>query len=481
MSKMVLPISDLKPLRALLSDPPGDSHIASYNFIIESEYSFDLTEGEIFDFIVDFVNNNSSLPSLKYVTGHFTNISRGEVVKYLNELAEMPDMPIGDLKDHLNRLYERKMNADFASLMQKTMAIYKHGEVVDGQERKGRKDAYNTLLGGLGELEPRSKHREVGSLQTDISGIWDVYLDCKANPDQAYGLLSGFPQIDEALLGGKPGEFHIVLGYTGHGKSLFTQNYLYNVSYIQKQDSVLFSLEMNKSQMMYRLVGIHSAHEKFNRIHPPISTKRLKTGTLTESEEDFMVEYVIPDLLDESNGYGTLLVEYPGDRFTASSVRTKMMALERDYDIKMVAVDYPGLVTPEDGQKFSDFNNNLNQILKSLKQLSLTYKNGQGVFVLCPFQSSREGYKKAVQNEGRYELTALSHANEAERAADVVYSVFLDDERASPEMFVCNLKNRDGAFFKPFYLSAIFEACYLGDLKQDPELDTGAMVWDDDF
>ena len=76
------------------------------------------------------------------------------------------------------------------------------------------------------------------------------------------------------------------------------------------------------------------------------------------------------------------------------------------------------------------------------------FNRGMGIAVVGLFQISREGFRSAEKNGGRYNLTHLSYANEAERSSDIVTATWIDDElrKLNRAIFMC-LKTRDT---KPF-------------------------------
>ena len=90
--------------------------------------------------------------------------------------------------------------------------------------------------------------------------------------------------------------------------------------------------------------------------------------------------------------------------------------------------------------------NVVNAYISYFRQCALNWiKTGRQIAVLMLSQSSREGWKDAVRNEGAYKLTALAEANELERASSLVLSVFSSESlKQLKEAKVQILKNRDG-------------------------------------
>ena len=126
----------------------------------------------------------------------------------------------------------------------------------------------------------------------------------------------------------------------------------------------------------------------------------------------------------------------------------------------------------EEGDKSRDYNQNLNNIIKALKRLCLTFNNGKGVRILSPFQVNRDGYKDARANDGIYLATALSNAHEAERSADVIITLYISDEDRSNGMIkICNPKARRDRPFTPFHACVNLESKYMFDYAGDFETD----------
>jgi hypothetical protein len=98
----------------------------------------------------------------------------------------------------------------------------------------------------------------------------------------------------------------------------------------------------------------------------------------------------------------------------------------------------------------------LNEVVRDLKRLSMSFRRGQGIAVIALFQIGRRGYQEAQKKREKtgvatYDLTHLSYANEAERSADIVTASWVDDEyeKQNRVQFQC-LKSRDSKKFEVF-------------------------------
>jgi replicative DNA helicase len=92
---------------------------------------------------------------------------------------------------------------------------------------------------------------------TDLVGEWrDRYDDLKeraSNPDKQYiGISSGIDVIDKTFGGWQPGDFVVLLGWTGVGKSFIARLFAVN-AWKAGYRPLIISLEMNKKQEGQRL------------------------------------------------------------------------------------------------------------------------------------------------------------------------------------------------------------------------------------
>ena len=119
--------------------------------------------------------------------------------------------------------------------------------------------------------------------------------------------------------------------------------------------------------------------------------------------------------------------------------------------MEFAVIDYVGLMAQDKEHRYGDFNVDLNNMIKWLKNFALNFDNGRGLRVITPHQVNREGWKEACKHEGVYQLTALSNANEVERASDGVIALFMTEEmKRHGNVKITCLKDRAGPDFMPF-------------------------------
>lgn len=279
----------------------------------------------------------------------------------------------------------------------------------------------------------------------------------------------------------------VVDGFITHNSTLMV-NWAYNQAIWYRHSSIIFELEMPYQQCRRLFYALHSAHEKFKPIRVALGLQsdvnatvglpyeHIRDGTLNEyhpNAKQFLYDYVIPDMngtrvvdginpntseqWDDPKHYGKIHIEVADPNksdFTVADLRQRAELIYSKTPFKLIFVDHAGLMSPR--KWVPSTTERLNEILRDLKKLAMTFNRGQGIAVCALFQLSREGFKAAMKvkektGQARYDLTSLSYANEAERSADIVTCSFKDDDlvKVNRVQFQ-NLKSRDQKPFETF-------------------------------
>jgi hypothetical protein len=288
--------------------------------------------------------------------------------------------------------------------------------------------------------------------------VWNSYLGRKRNPNTE-GLWTFLQKIDDASRGVKPGELWLVAAYVAQGKSTFTANLAYNGIY-QGLNGLFVPLEMTFAEIRDLEYALHAScpdwelHPKFKKMMGKLPYNKIRYGELSSEEEEFF-EAVKNDF-GTSEKMGRLKIVQPPQPLTPALLELYALdcqaeLAEQGKTLDFLIVDYVGLMVPDKNDKYGEYNADLNNNIRKLKNLALSFNNGKGLRTITPFQTNREGWKDACKNEGIYKLTALSNANEADRSSDLVISLFMSDEmKKMGIMKVCCLKKRRGEDFVPF-------------------------------
>jgi len=466
-------------LRSCLRVSPDDNEtlfLRNFLALQESELGFDIPEDiAIWNFIRAFVRSHNHVPDLLTLQQHFQRGNETEVVDRLETvLSPLPARTKGDFLKRLEDKAEDRRRRRWEEIMKEAAAISSGGIIIkEGKNErhlKGPIDAARYVMEQSHDIvAPTLGTRLSGEVTTDGEDFKSEYERIEADPLAGVGQMTGLQQADVTLSGAKRYELWIHAAFTGGLKSTFALNWMYNQAVYYKHDSVIFSLEMPYNQCRRILYAMHSMHEKFKDIryklglqsHPDLSVgldyQKIRDGVLNSAEREFLFNYVVPDLNNPANEYGKIHIEV-GDPdksdFTVADLRSKSEILFAKSPFATIFVDHVGLMSPRKWN--SSTTERLNEVIRDLKRLAMSFNRGMGIAVVALFQINREGYKAAMKRkerteQARYDLTHLSYANEAERSADIVTASWVDDDlrEINRAQFQC-LKSRDQAPFNIF-------------------------------
>jgi len=209
----------------------------------------------------------------------------------------------------------------------------------------------------------------------------------------------------------------------------------------------VLSLETSVRGLQDTFVVIHCQHPKWEAdfgILRAVSYDRLVRGQLT-SDEERLVQAVVEDLSTNPT-YGQIVYKEPDRTLTVGDVYRWADQEDRKRGLDLLVVDYWALVNPTSGGVSLRESAIANMAMREAKQGAMAFRQGTGIPTLSPVQSNREGFKAANKSGGVYELTALAWAPEAEKSADLVYSVYRNKQLADTfQLQMGNLKARDRA------------------------------------
>ena len=104
--------------------------------------------------------------------------------------------------------------------------------------------------------------------------------DAYKNQGTVTGIPSGFIDLDYKLSGFQPSDFILIAARPSMGKTAFVLNVVDYVSVRKNLPCMVFSLEMSKEQLVNRMLSMESN----------VDSQKLRTGTLTDSDWDAVVE-----------------------------------------------------------------------------------------------------------------------------------------------------------------------------------------------
>lgn len=469
-----------------IADPTDDkaAHLENYRLLDQSGLGFEQPEDvAIWNFVRDFVLQHHHAPDISTIQGHFERTRQDPIVDRVSTLRTLKARSKGDFLRHLQDKAEDRRKVLVSKLLQETSEIVMKGvEIKEGKEKKflqGPIDAVRFFLDGAhGIVTPAVGSRLSGDVTSDGDDFLAEYERVKNDPLAGVGQFSGIRQIDEAIKGAKRNELWVHAAFTGHMKSSLMLSWAYNQAIWYGHSVLIFSLEMPYNHCRRLLYAIHSQNEKFSRIHPPLDYLKIRDGQLSEKEEWFLREHVVPDLNQNPN-YGSILIEVADPEkvdFTVADMRSRAETLYAKTPFSMIFVDHALLVAPR--HWVPSTTDRLNEVIRDCKKLAMGFNKGMGMATVLLFQISREGFRAAQKarqgadgkskSNNVYNLTFLSYANEAERSADIVTATWLDEELAKAgQVLIQCLKSRDQKPFDPCIANVFWPCRYIQTLE-DP-------------
>lgn len=448
----------------------------NYHALVDSGLGFDQTQDVIiWNYVQDFFKGHGHLPNLQTLRTHFERVQENDVIDRLERLAQVRPRTRGDFLTYLESKAEDRRTKQLLELAKEMATIAQTGLTIKdarGQEHKlfGAVDAVRHILDKSHDLvAPTVGGKLSGNVLTDGDDFRARYLRIEGDPQYGIGCFTGIRQIDEALKGAKKHELWIHAGFTGALKSSFALQWIYNQAIYYRNSSVYFSLEMPYTQVRNMLYAMHTAHEKFEQVRaklgiktPGLDYEKIKNAVLPPNEKTFLFEYIIPDFNKsstappvapypvEARDYGDIFIEVADpDKtdFNMADLRGRAELIYSKTPFSLVVVDHTGLMASR--KKYGSTTETLNEVVRDLKKMAMGFNRGMGIAVVALAQLSREGYRAAEKNGGKYNLTHLSYSNELERSADILTTSWVDDDlrRMSRALFQ-NLKSRDQAPFE---------------------------------
>jgi replicative DNA helicase len=278
---------------------------------------------------------------------------------------------------------------------------------------------------GQAKLEKLTESRTTGPVQAR-DGLAELVTDID---EQFHGALpnsiaTGFTDLDRKLDGGmNDGELIIVAGRPSMGKTAFAMCVAGNVADSADNNPVLvFSMEMPMKQLnmrnLARLGGIPLSHVKNGANMTDADWPGLTYAVQRLSE--------LPLFIDETPGLSLM------------EITNRSRAIKRKHGLRMIVVDYLGLMTGGDGDNLTQVIGYYSRGLKALaKQLNLP------VVVLAQLNRSLE-----TRPDKRPKMSDLRDSGAIEQDADTILFLYRDEvyfedsmDRGTAEVIIAKQRN----------------------------------------
>lgn len=312
----------------------------------------------------------------------------------------------------------------------------KIGQLLRGPASKSRVDEVNKVIKetavNIDSIHKQNVYKE-GALRDSVDDRIKKYEHIEANPESAQGILTGMSTFDKITNGLHPGEFMIIGGETGTGKSVLLHNIAVNaylgknkVDSIEFDDSgrnvLIFSLEMPKESMERRidacLANIFSNH--------------IRDGLLNDEDKE---KYIQSLAFQKRYNKDIYIVDMPKGATTRDIEIKYTEVCDTMFRPDLVAVDYLGIMSSNEstGQDWMD----LGVISEELHEFSRVYE----VSTVSASQLNRPKEGKEGQNNNN----RIARSGMVPNNCNIIIQIAnRPDEDLRSDMLVVITKMRDG-------------------------------------
>lgn len=458
-------------LRGLILTPNVEesAHVENMITLMQSSITADKlppAHGGLLQELFDFFHSTSTCPSFTFLRTKFS-ADAGKLSYF--DLLEKSVPPLygkqykaivlsGELE-----LRKRILQTNLA-VTSRIVAAGKEGLIIDKKKYAGVEDAVSYFQQKLRDI--RNENEDViRDLSISADKLREAYMDRKNNRGRIHGVYSGIQTIDEYINGLHLKEMIFLAAYTSEGKTTGALNWVHSGSVVQGFNGLYVSLEMSIAEIELNLSIIHSGWIRAGKPGPlepwkkrlGLSHRKVRTAKLDPEEEKFY-DSVLDSLKNEVKypPFGHLKIWQPEAKAKSIDdilLQMEHFALERPLDY--VVIDHLGLVG---GSGVSE-RERLNQIIRDLRSISLSFANGRGVGFLVLHQISKTGKNHADAHEGNYAMSSLAETIEAARSADVIITFYKKDITDPNDriIHIGNIKNRNDRCFPAFNIECEFD------------------------
>ena len=165
------------------------------------------------------------------------------------------------------------------------------------------------------------------------------------------GVPTGFTDLDTLTNGLHPGQMVIIAARPGVGKSTLALDIARNASVKHSQTSVIFSLEMSKSEITMRLLSAEAAS----------NSQQMRSGRMQDSDWQKIVRR-----MSEISDAPLFIDDSPN--MTMMEIRAKARRLKQRHDLKLIVLDYLQLMTS--GKKVESRQQEVSEFSRQMKLLA---------------------------------------------------------------------------------------------------------------
>jgi len=270
------------------------------------------------------------------------------------------------------------------------------------------KDLLNKAASEMNQLCEAQTTNQV----TDMATLMEELIDYIGLKEKGLvdGISTGFGDLDNLIEGFHPDELIILAARPSVGKTALALNIVENIAIKDKQTVLFVSLEMGKMDLAKRLICSRGR----------LDGQKLRKGLLGREEYNRFTD-VASEL-----GTTPLYIDDTPDR-TVAEIAAGARRLKRQNDLKLIVIDYIGLITPENPMDVRQ-----EQVAKIARRLKLLARELH-IPILCLAQLNRLAATEGKDKDEWPRLSQLRESGAIEQDADVVMFIHRRDMGMTPE------------------------------------------------
>ena len=201
------------------------------------------------------------------------------------------------------------------------------------------------------DVTERRTSEDFVALETLLQPTMDEIDAIASGGGLSRGVPTGFTELDEVTNGLHPGQMIIVAARPGVGKSTLGLDFMRSCSIKNRMASVIFSLEMSKSEIVMRLL---SAEAK-------IKLADMRSGRMSDDD------WTRPARRMSEISEAPLYID-DSPNLTMMEIRAKARRLSQKSDLRLIVIDYMQLMTS--GKKFESRQQEVSEFSRNIKLLA---------------------------------------------------------------------------------------------------------------
>lgn len=260
---------------------------------------------------------------------------------------------------------------------------------------------------GVTEAAAPSREREIRGIMTEVVEVLDEFAQ---STKVMMGYSTGFNYLDNIMGGWEPGNFYVVSGRPGGGKTSLLIDILRHASAVMP--CAFFSLEMQSLVIAMRMLAAEAR----------ISFQKFRNGYLSKAAPSRLV-------LAAGRVADRQLWIDDTSSLSGRDILTRARRMIRQHGIKLIAVDYIQIMGCD--ENYREMRDRVTAASAWLKRIAKTLN----VPVIAAAQLNREAAKSA--NERRPELSDLAESDAIGRDADFVGALYrcrTDKDTVNPRL-----------------------------------------------